>query len=958
MADLFIQFRRPKVEKEIINNFIISYEKGKSLYKSKEYMKALEEFKIALNYLNDIWDEYPKIYTLYLIMKTLFHMRNYGGCLSLQEEILGKMKLENKRDKEKSMNKHDAFIKIESKIDVYNLLINFIFDNSGKSVECILAMIHYLSVESDMTLEEKILYFWNYLKGFLQISGVTKTNNFILFKNKYDSMLIEDKSDKVNSQSNSSSIYQCLYSPKLQIDPTIFDLYKTVMNTKLKFRLYEILDKEYFLNNFGFEKDKVINFLHKNMHIYVYEKNKQKLLQFFNTFVALRKIDLKQKFNMTMNELILSQKSRMEDFDIIFSNLIGGFHHIFKKYMKTEKKIYLAKSFIDINKLRPQSSLELNNIKTHIVLKRINYSINKPKEENKKDANITSFDFFNIDNHNIKIPENMEKIEKESVFSDLMKKKKKILKLKNNIFRKRLMDYKWKTPKHEDLTYNKNLPNFNSYLSHRSTEKKNSIDFPNLIKNIKPNNKKIKLNFPESSFTNKNNQIILNEKNNFNKVIEKLEKSKIINSEENKEKKKKVYELRNVNYIFMDILINLYTPINKLENNLFKGYEKINYKKIFPRKIELYKEPQYKSIIKSYHYSWNPSLFLKENQNSFFYYENFLLINNLIFFGICRCYGNKGQLMSNKLSILFPCYLLYIILEDNLKQEKKDINKEIYKLFKTEENSKDFKDMFLLKYFLYKFNTDIKNIPLINDNTSVLKNQINEAFLSSHKDLKNRYKLSADTSGTNLLSCMILHKIIYIFHSGYFEMVIGKFNSNHEWETKTVVKKSDINEEKLKIVLNKKENNNKNGNNKKDNNKKKKEKEKEKVKEKENIVNLNISETEKNNQNDLEENRELQLSKYTIEQNDKFIIIGSKGLLGNLTKDEIINIIGGYYFNKKNADEAASHLIDLVKTKINKNKKENNLCYDYERTDKKQEKEKERFIGYYNDIVCIIIFLE
>ena len=951
MTDLFIEFRRPKAEKEIINNFIISYEKGENLYKSKEYMKALEEFKIALNYLNDIWDEYPKICTLYLIMKTLFHLRNYGECLSLQEEILGKIKLENKRDKEKSKNKHDTFIKIESKIDVYNLLINFIFDNSSKSVECILGMIHYLSQESEMTLEEKILYFWNYLKGFLQISGITKTNNFKLFKHKYDSMLIEDKSNKVKSLSNSSSIYQCIYNPNIKMDPSIIDLYKSIMNIKLKIHLYEILDKEFFLNNFGFEKDKVISFLHKNMHIYVYEKNKQKLLQFFNTFVALGKIDLKQKFNMTMNEIILMQKSRMEDFDIIFSNLIGGFHHIFKKYMKTEKKICLAKSFIDINKLRPQTNVEMNNMKTPKILKRISYSINKLNEENKKDTNITSFDFFNIDNNNIKIPENMEKTEKESVFSDLMKKKNKIIKIKNNTFRKRLMDYKWKTPKHTDLTFNRNPPNFNSYLSNRKTEKKNIINFPHLIKNIKPNNKKMKLNFSEGSFTSRNNQVILNEKNNFNKIMDKLEKSKIINSEENKEKKKKVYELRNVNYIFMDILINLYTPINKLENNLFKGYEKINYKKIFPRKIDLYKEPQYKSIIKSYHYIWNPSLFLKENQNSFFYYENFLLINNLIFFGICRCYGNKGQLISNKLSILFPCYLLYIILEDNLKQEKKDINKEIYKLLKAEENSKIFKDMFLLKYFLYKFNTDIKNIPLIKDNTLLLKNQINEAFISSHKDLKNRYKLSADTSSTNLLSCIILHKIIYIFHSGYFEMVIGKYNFNNEWEAKTVIKKSDINEEKLKIVLNKKENNNKNSNNKK---------KKEKDKDKENNVNLNISETEKSqiNLNDLEENKELQLSKYNIEQNDKFIIIGSKGLFGSLTKDEIINIIGGYYFNKKNADEAASHLVDLVKSKIYRNKKDTNLYYDYERIDKKQEKEKERFIGYYNDIVCIIIFLE
>ena len=949
MADLFREFRRPNAEKEIINNFIKSYEKGTNLYKSKEYMKALEEFKISLSYLNDIWDEYPKICTLYLIMKILFHIRNYGECLSLQEEILGKIKLEKKIDKEKNKIKNDTLIKIESKIEVYNLLINFIFGNSNKSVNCILTTIHFLSEESKMTLEEKLIYFWNYLKGFLQISGVTKTNKFKIFKTKYDDSVQKgENSNKANTNSNSSGIFQCIYNLKPKIDPSIFDFYKSIMNSKLKVHLYEKLDREFFLVNFGFDKDKVLNFLHKNMHIFVYEKNKQKLLQFFNVFIALGKIDLKQKFNMTMNEIILLQKSRMEDFDIIYSNLIGGFHHIFKKYMQTEKLISSVKSLIDINKLRPQTGTEIINMKTHKVFKKLNYNLSKQKEENKKDTNISSFDFFNIDNNSIKIPDNLEGVEKENIFSDSKRKGRKTIKLKNNIFRKRLMNFKWKTPKNSDLTYNKNIPNFHGYLSDRHSEKKNIINFPHLIKNIEPNNKKIKLNFSESSFINKNNkQLKLVEKNNFNKVLEKLENNKIINNELIKEKEKIVYELRNVNYIFMNFLINLYTPINKLENNLFKGHEKINYKKIFPRKIDLYKEPKFKSIIKSYNYNWSPSLFLKENQNSFFYYENFLLINNLIFFGVCRCYGNKGQLVSNKLSILFPCYLLYIILEDNLTQEKKDINKEIYKLLKTEENSKVFKDMFLLKYFLYKFNTDIKNISLIKDNTLMLKNQINEAFLSSHKDLKNRYKLSADTSATNLLSCMILNQIIYIFHSGYFEMVIGKYNISHDWEAKTVIKKSDLNEKKLKDVFYKKENNNKKSNNKK---------------KKENNANINIPETEKSyiKQNDLGENKELELSKYSIEQNDKFIIIGSKGLFDCLSKDEIIKTIGDYYINKKNADEASSHLIELAKNNINKkeNISFNNLYYDYEKMNKKQEKEKERFIGYYNDFVCIIIFFE
>ncbi len=152
MSDLFIKLRRPLAEQNIINNFIQSYQKGEDLYHSKEYHKALDEFRLALNFLNDIWDEYPKICTLYLIMKSLFHIRNYGECLSLQEEIIGKIKLEKKRDLSKNKEKQEKFIKIQTKIEVYYLLINFICDNSSKSVECMLNMIKNLSQENKMIL--------------------------------------------------------------------------------------------------------------------------------------------------------------------------------------------------------------------------------------------------------------------------------------------------------------------------------------------------------------------------------------------------------------------------------------------------------------------------------------------------------------------------------------------------------------------------------------------------------------------------------------------------------------------------------------------------------------------------------------------------------------------------------------------------------------------------------------
>lgn len=944
MSNLFIEIKRPLAEQKIINNFINYFQKGEILYKSKEYHNALEKFRIALNYLNDIWDEYPKIWTLFLIMKSLFHTRNFGECLSLQEEILGKIKLERKRDQSKK--KQEKFIKIEAKIDVYTLLINFIFDNASKSVDCILYMIKYLSEESNMALEEKILYFWNYLKSFIQLSGITKTNKFKEFKEQFNSMITTNKK-KGNNISYSYNIYnECIFDPLRNINPDIIDSYKSLMSNKLKNKLYLKLDKEYFFFNFGIENDKVVNFLQKNMPIYIQENNKHKLLQLFNSLVVLGKIDLKKKFGMTMNEMINVQKSRIEVWDTIFSNLIGGFQHIFKNSIDAEKNLYLNKTLNNENKVKLRPKTGINNMNTIKGIKSVIFNLSKPKEETKKEIPITSFEYFNIDKPDIKIPVGFNKIQQKDLFSKLINKNKTI-KIKSNTFRKnKTIDYKLKLARHSDLTFNKNIHDLNGYLSDRNSNKINKIDFPFIINNTKSNNKNLKINFSENSLFNKNKKSTIKDQKILNKVLENLSKNNnnINNPDEMKEKK--IDLLRDANYVFMNFLINIFTPIYKIENKLVSQNENINYKKVFPRQLDLFEKPFYRSIIKSYHYKWSPGLFLKENYNSFFYYDNLLLIDNVIFCGICKNHGSNGQIISNKLSIIFPCYLLYIIIEDNLKKEqKKDINNEIYKLLKTEENSKDFKDMYLLKYFLYKFNINFQNIPLLNDNTPSLKKQINQAFYSSHIDLKNRYKIIADISSTNILSCFFLHRTVYILHYGNYEMIVGKYNYNfQEWETKTVITKTEINEDNYKIY------NKIYTDKKKSNNKKKKEK----------ITCMSNLETEKsqNNENNLGGNMKVELSTYKIEKNDKIIVVGSKGLFNSLKNDEIIKEVGKYYINNKNADEASSHLIEYAKNKSNKIKRGNIFYYYYDKINKKYDKEKERLTGYYNDFACIIIFLE
>ena len=182
MSELFNNYNRPKSELKIIAKFLTSFEASQNYYKNKEYLKALEELKISYNLLIDIWDEYPKIKTLYLMMKSFYYSRQYSNCLPLHDEIIEKIEIEEKRDRKITKEKIDLFIKIKARVEVYKLLINFIFDNLDISVDLMLNMIKYLSKNKNLSLEYKIAYFFEYLKSFLKIVDIKKSNIFILFK--------------------------------------------------------------------------------------------------------------------------------------------------------------------------------------------------------------------------------------------------------------------------------------------------------------------------------------------------------------------------------------------------------------------------------------------------------------------------------------------------------------------------------------------------------------------------------------------------------------------------------------------------------------------------------------------------------------------------------------------------------------------------------------------------------
>ena len=325
MSELFGNYKRPNAEKRVIEKFVKIFQNSKTLLKNKNYQEALDGLQQAYQLLLDIWDIYPKIITLYIMMKGNFYSKQYPKVKSIMEML--EPMLDNI-----PRNKQNIFIKIKSKILIYQLILSFIYDDLDDSIESVMGMIKYLTNHQTFTLEDKAKFFWNYIKSFLKITGITEGNKFSLLKEGYDSMIVEQVSvgddERKNNNENITSVKK--------VNRFMVESYKSFMNSKLRGIIYEVLDKEFYFVKYHKVNDRVMMFLHKNMTIFVRDNNRGKLVELFHTFLVLNKMNLKKEYNMTLDELVYEQKRRIEAFDRIFSNLVGAFNHIFRQYFAAE----------------------------------------------------------------------------------------------------------------------------------------------------------------------------------------------------------------------------------------------------------------------------------------------------------------------------------------------------------------------------------------------------------------------------------------------------------------------------------------------------------------------------------------------------------------------------------------------------------------------------------------------
>ena len=954
MSDLFGNYKRPHAEKKVIEKFVKKYEKAKSLFKSKNYIESLNEFNSAYELLSDIWDVFPKIVTLYSMMKGYFYTRQYEECKNIIDTLEPMLEYIPK-------NKFELFIKIKSKIMVYQLILYIIYDELDMAFDAVILLIKYLSNNALFSLEEKTKFYWKYIKGFLKISGMSKGNKFQILKEGFDSMIVEQIMLNDDDQSNKNDM-----PATKKINRNMIEIYKNYMNSKLRGIIYEILDKEFFEIKYHKSNDKVMMFLHKNMEIFIRDNNKDKLMEIFHTFIVLNKMNLKKEYNMTLSQLVFEQKRRIETFDKIFNNLVGSFNNIFKQDFamalpnitkNIKKKRFTQNSFqYNIKELRNMIKVKINSPlrwrKKKSGLKNESKEDNKINTENKNNNNIrkNSFDYSFLDE--IKIPPNTEEMDKQILYDNYITRRN----LLNNVFNKRMstinnykalsrniIENKTITPK-----YSKNmeikLPALTIQNNKEINEEEKEKD---LLKNIHKKKSKLKIN--------------------------KKSKNEINDSETDttRNKSKHIFKLRNINNYFITKILNIFSTFyyNKHSEHDSQPEEYLEHGHIHVRRKDLF-DFNHQNFIKSYNIISVKGNQL-DNQDNYFFYENYFLIKNLYFFGVLDGHGKNGKEISKYTSILFPSYLFYLLLDDNLSERKLDINKEIIKLIKIQESPLNIKQMFILTYFFNKFSIDFSTIPLLSNNQQKLNHIILESIDYSQNALSSKYDIDISLSGTTLCSALILGNILYLINIGDSRAILGTYNSRiNKWKTTqlTVDHKPNHPNENRRIIFY-------NG---------RIERHKNEFGDEVGPYRVYGKDSDSNSQGltmsrsigDLESKKygviyDPEIFKYELKENDKVIVIASDGLWDQLKNEEVMEIIGECLNKDLKAKEASEILVEKARKKIvdvncRKNKKFNyeNVSsenYFYFRNDNNKEINSDK-ISYKNshidDITCIVVFLE
>ena len=470
------------------------------------------------------------------------------------------------------------------------------------------------------------------------------------------------------------------------------------------------------------------------------------------------------------------------------------------------------------------------------------------------------------------------------------------------------------------------------------------------------------------------NNLISQQKTNTNKTIT---NNKLI--QKPKKLTKEDFIFRNINNFLINKIISIFTPIFKIQNGIQTDpITELEYVPILPKKSDLI-NLNYPNLIKSYYALSNKGTRSPENQDTFFYYDNFLLIKNCILFGVCDGHGKNGGKISHLVSALFPSYIFYIILDDNSIRRKQDTNELMLKLFKFQESPEHSKKVHFLRYIMNKLGVETPFIPFVSGNETSIFNLLFESVHLCHKALQEKFNIDIDYSGTTLCSGIIVGNKLYISNIGDSTAILGIFNNKgNTWKHKllSVNHVPELSEENKRIIQN-------NG----------------KIERLKNQLNeeygpFRVFDKDSDSLPGLAMSRsvgdekakkigvvyEPELFVYNLRSEHRIIIVGSDGLWNNINYDEAIQIAGKVYDEGRKVDEAVHNLMEIAKKnwmenakRIRKKEKEKNAANKSKNIMDSSRKDKIKFDGDDNndvnvnikkernsmdDITCLVIFLK
>ena len=891
MSEYFGNYKRPKEEMELIQKFIQIFTQSKKEYKLKNLKKALSGFLSGFELLLDIFDIYPKTVTLNFIIKCQFQLQKYNDCYDSISKIKQYLP-------DLIKNKKEVFIKLKSKIFFYEFILDFICENLDKSILNVTEFISYLKNAIIFTLEEKVNFFWIFIKNFIKLGENKKSRNFLFFKEQYNSMIVEENISKKK--------YEKFYMKKQKkVSREFLIFYKTFMNSKLKEIIYENLDKKYYFYKFGEVDENLINFLYRNMEFYMQSGNKDMLIEKVENYLLINKIDLNKKFHWSINQLIYEQKMRITCFTTAFLNIVGAFNQIFKEHLSENifklKPLKNSKSTTLIFGRKEIKEMEEKLIKK---MKIMDTGINATsKETNNKFISLSDF------NLEFKVPP-LGKKNKQTESSKLYFSNEKY----------------------------KNLFNCSYKISgaHNFSTTKINIENQNSLPILKVNN-----NLKKTLHLKREN------KNKIFDLLNKIFYQKII--------------YKRINYFAISKFREIYEyKIEEINMNKKEIDENNSKKKNFNIKDNLVNLKIYNSVKEINFYKISGELTSKNYNNNCLIFENFILIKNFYLLGLCESQGKFNVQISKAISVLYPTFLNYLIIEFILAKENKDLGEIIIQLLKLEELSSEIKDINLLSYINDKLKINYKYFLSFSLDVNKLSSIIYEALFYIVKEIIQKNKYQFHSSGFNLCSLMIIGKILIILNIGNPKFLIGSKiqiqnsdkNNNDEsnynkWEYKQFsFNKKNKNNKKMTLInnnINLKEEDNKNIKDNKDI------KYSFKLTEKESIIFGKME----NNYNKKGIIFEQEVVKYELNSDDKIIIFGSEGFWNYINNEEAINFIGKYYDDGLNSEEISKLIVEMAQNKmIESNKKNPRNIY-------RKEPEKEIDEGLdFDDITCMIIYLD